>query len=116
MIDLLVAMVTFGFAAAGLGALVRASPWPARWLARKPLSCVACMAGHSAWISMVAAWCAGSYAAPDFAFFVFAWIGATGVASWLLAQTGLFVQGFAFEGGGEGESTVSPPSPPPHGP
>ena len=33
------------FATAGLGAFVRALPWPKSWLLRKPLACPLCLSG-----------------------------------------------------------------------
>ncbi len=114
---LLTTMLVFGLAATGLAALVRVLPfWPAAWLRAKPLGCVACMAGHGAWITMLGGWAVGAYAAPPIPTLILVWLGATGVASYLLAQTGLFVQDFAFGPGGEGETALSAPSSPPHGP
>lgn len=94
---MLMRMIEFALAAAGLAALVRVSPWAPRLLAMKPLSCVACMAGHASWILMFFAWLSGlaSYGTWSYAFLL--WLGATGGATVLLAQTGLFVQGFTFE-------------------
>lgn len=111
--DVLVAMVLHGLAAAGLAALVRASPWPARWLARKPLSCVACMAGHASWVVLGAVWLAGIGNNGGLTVTVLTWLGSTAVAAVLLAQTGLFVQGFSFEAQ-PGETPTSPPADP-HG-
>lgn len=44
---LIEAVVLLGAASGGLAALVRALPLPARWKARKPLSCPLCMATWS---------------------------------------------------------------------
>jgi len=44
-------------AQAGLAAFARALPWPARWIARKPLACPVCMsgwAGFAVWGAAVA--------------------------------------------------------------
>ena len=45
-------ILTYGLAWAGVAALARAVPWPARWHERKPLSCDACMClwGAAAWV------------------------------------------------------------------
>lgn len=99
-------------AAAGAGALVRALPWPVAALARKPLSCVACMAGHASWLVLLASWALGAWAWPGVAQAGLLWLAMTGGAAVLLAQTGMFVQPLTFEG-----ETVPPPAdPPPHGP
>lgn len=116
MMDLAVTIATFGLVATGLGALVRVAPWPASWLAKKPLSCAACVAGHAAWISMVAAWMFGFYAQADIGMLALAWLGATGLAVIGLAQTGLFVQGFSFEPEGRGGTSAPLDLKAPHGP
>lgn len=41
-------LLLLAFAAAGLAALLRALPWPAKWLQRKPLACPVCMGMHAA--------------------------------------------------------------------
>lgn len=89
-------MAAFGFAAAGLAALVRVLPWPPARLGQKPLACVVCMAGHAAWITMLGAWLGHAWAWPGLAGGLVTWLGATGFGAALLAQTGLFVQGISF--------------------
>lgn len=95
-------MAAFGFAAAGLAALARVFvPWGPSLLARKPLACVVCMAGHAAWVTMLGAWLGGAWAWPGIAGGLVTWLGATGFGAALLAQTGLFVQGISFDAHGE---------------
>lgn len=91
------AIVVLSLAATGVAALVRAAPWPAAWLTKKPLACVACMAGHASWVVLLAAWWVLGARVTSPAEAVFTWLGMTGAAAVLLAQTGLFVQGFTFE-------------------
>lgn len=95
--DLLVLSALLGFAAAGLGALVRStassSPLLARlltWTASgKPLACHACMGGWSA--LLLGLFLAGTSGvghgagATGLAQAITVWLAATGIASWLLA-------------------------------
>ncbi len=110
--------LVLGLAAVGLAALARALPWPAAWLARKPLACPACMAGHASWLVLLASWALGAWAWPGAASAGLLWLAMTGAGTVLLAQTGMFVQPFDL-GPGAGETPTSPPSSidgSPHGP
>lgn len=42
-----------GLLAAGLAGLFRALPWSEAVKARKPWSCVVCLAGHGSWLAML---------------------------------------------------------------
>lgn len=80
-------VLALGAAAGGLAVLVRAVPWPAVWLQRKPLGCHACLG----------AWCSFAAVASAEYFDVFGargasfgglgvcWFASTGVAALVLA-------------------------------
>jgi hypothetical protein len=99
---MLTEMLTIGLAAAGLAALIRVAVTARAWAARKPWNCPACMAGWcSAFLFMLAAAAhlgirdsVPLHDGPSIARAVVVvgvtWLGATGLATFLLAQTGLF--------------------------
>ena len=80
--------LALGAAAGGLATIVRAVPWPAVWLSRKPLGCHACLA---AWCSVVVVAGAEYFALwdvralPGWGGFGGAWLASTGVAALVLA-------------------------------
>lgn len=51
-----ISLVPLAFAAAGLASLLRALPWPAKWLQRKPLACPVCMGMHAALLVLLLRW------------------------------------------------------------
>lgn len=83
-------IIMFAVAATGLAALVRTAPWKAAWKAQKPLSCAVCMGGHASWLVMLAAFLAGSWAPAGLWDAAITFFGSTGLAAFLLAQTGAF--------------------------
>ena len=88
---LLIEIVLLALVAAGLAAAFRALPWPKGVLATKPLSCVLCMAFHATWIcELLLAFGAGLWSHDAHALTLIRVAGATGLATFLLAQTGLF--------------------------
>jgi len=99
--QLLALVVVVGLAGAAIAALARVTPiWPASWLGKKPLACVACMAGHGSWMALALAILAGValpvLRGPEDGLVLIArvglvWLGATGVAVLILGQSGLFM-------------------------
>lgn len=96
--ELLVLIIVVGFGATGLAALIKVTPiWPKTWHETKPLGCVACMAGHATWAVLALAVLANHYTVPmvtvlpGFAQLGLAWLGGTGLATFLLGQSGLFM-------------------------
>jgi hypothetical protein len=87
---LLATMAATALAATGIGALVRAAPWPERWKERKPLACPACLAGHGSLVALAIALAGGVLPWPGLAEAIILFFGGTGGAAFLLAQTGLF--------------------------
>lgn len=89
MVSLLASAVVYGLAATGLAALVRKAPWPARWLVRKPLGCIVCMAGWSALAALVLAYFARRLPSQVEEVVVL-WLASTGIAVYFLTQSGVF--------------------------
>jgi hypothetical protein len=85
MTELLYRVLVVGLAAGGLASITVALPWPKAWLARKPLGCPTCMAGHASWVVLLGVvltlhwgWSLGSLALTYF--------GALCVALWFHRQ------------------------------
>jgi hypothetical protein len=88
--ELLASIGVVGLMATGFGAIVRSLPWPAAALAKKPLNCALCVAFHSTWIVLAASMASG-VTPPSAHGFAIVGLGSTGLATVLLAQTGMFV-------------------------
>ena len=86
MVELLLLVLVVGLEATGLAALVRASPWPAAWLARKPLSCNICLGGHGAWLAMLIDLRTLRTVLDTPGLVVPVYFGATAIAAYLLTQ------------------------------
>jgi hypothetical protein len=65
-------------------------PWPARWLAQKPLACPLCMAFWSCAVSAGLLSVLGVFAPTHLAEGLVGIGAAVGLATYLCAQTGLF--------------------------
>jgi hypothetical protein len=83
-------LVLYALAAAGLAALIRALPWGPIAKSKKPISCAVCMGGHGAWVTLLAVWMAGHWHPLDVPDVVLAYFATTGLAAFVLAQTGIF--------------------------
>jgi hypothetical protein len=95
-------ILILGLAATGLAALIRMAPWwPPAALARKPLSCVICMGAWCALAVGALAVAADIIALPRILPGLFVWLASSGVAAFLLAQTGLFTDASLFSPHGE---------------
>lgn len=86
----LLTVICIGFAAGGAALLVRALPWPRRWKRRKPLSCIACMAGHSAWIAYLYAIWLDVLRWEGLLWFGGIWLAIAGVSACVLGMSGSF--------------------------
>jgi hypothetical protein len=93
---MLTTILTYGIITTGVAALARALPWPQAALARKPLACVACMAGWCSMAVLAVAGALGYWQPSTWPLTLLHWLGATGVAAVLLAQTGMFASGLTF--------------------
>lgn len=83
-------VICVGLAAGGAALIVRALPLPRRWKRRKPLSCIACMAGHSAWMAyLYAIWLDVLHWEGIF-WFGGIWLAIAGVSACVLGLSGSF--------------------------
>jgi hypothetical protein len=100
MLDLALAILLTGLAAAGLAGLVRALPLPRAWKVKKPLGCPACLAGHASWIAYAYAVVLGVLPWRGVWWFGAFWLSITGVCVCAIGISGV-ASGFdaLFDGG-----------------
>lgn len=73
-------------ATAGLASFVRALPWPAEWLAVKPLACPVCMSGWSAFVVLGLAAFDAQTTGWGLAAYALAWLACMGASALAFRQ------------------------------